>query len=98
MRTSLILVRRHDDDSFVLWQGPEVSYVDQTRVVRDLLIERVSGVHPDFTEVQFWVSDSGLNRRLQFRKPAATEAPGKPEPSGHKSSKKAEKKTVSDWQ
>jgi len=85
MRLAITLARKHDATAFELVQGTDVSIRDHASGFKE--IRRQGKTHPDYAEVQVWVSDLGAVSRAKFVKPES-EKPA-PTPAPKKSSKKA---------
>ncbi len=75
------MVRRHGETNFEIVTGPEVPIREQ---IADSKKVAQSGdrTHPEYAEIQVWVSDVGISKSIRFKpepKPEAKSVTPKPE-------------------
>ncbi|HEX8312409.1 MAG TPA: hypothetical protein VF614_13895 [Chthoniobacteraceae bacterium] len=64
MRSALTLVRSHGEQKFAVAVGPEISIDEQMRHFK----RASSGgkCHETIAEMQLWISDAGISKRVRF--------------------------------
>lgn len=70
---------RHGATAPVVITGPEVSIDAQKAAIKELTASREN---PEWSEVQLWTSDSGIDRKIRF-KPATQPEPKKGKQRGN---------------
>jgi hypothetical protein len=81
MRTALTIALPHEGTGQELLAGVDVPIDTQIRAIKQLSASRE---HPEFREVQLWIADTGISKRVKFKVPAE---PSPADPSAKRSKK-----------
>jgi len=79
MRTAITLVRRHGAANFEVVAGTDVPVHEQIADAKKLA-QTKDRTHPEYAEIQVWVSDIGIAKSIRFKSASADSSSGEPEP------------------